>query len=392
MKSHPLPTDRSDTQAERIILNRILSGEFHEGMRLPNTAELANELNIGANSVQQALARLSSLGYLERKPRLGTFVRRQPEVKEANVMVLVGPNLKQEAHYMDRRLTICLENELIEAGYIPHVFDNLISAQNPDFPGRVRTISKLIRDFTMYNPLGVIESTFTLKRFLELASEFDRPSVSIKSPTLGGDINGNHTAFVRESLRYLAKAGRKRVLWVLKVAGKLQESRRFDEFWAELRSAGMECAKILEINDQDTKQNPELVACERIKDFIRQNRTLPATKRADCILVDEDILMRGVSMGLLAEQVKIPEEFLPCTITNESIDLHYGLPVIRYENPLSQIAREAVSLLKTRILRDREPRLPILVPGKIIEALPLETLTQKRSIWEHVPPEARPVS
>lgn len=367
MKNAPIPADRVETQAERIILTRILSGEYSDGMRLPNTAALANELNIGTNSVQQALARLSSLGYLERKTRIGTIVRHQQQKQEANVMVLVGPDLKQEAHYMDRKLTLCLEKELVAAGYIPHVYDNLIAMQNPDNPARPRIISKLIRDFTIYNPAGVIESTITLKRTLELSSEFERPSVSIKPPILNGDISSDHSAFTSESLQYLAKMGKKRLFWVLKVSGKIQESQRFDEFWSELKKHGLECVRIIEINNQDFTENPEIVVCRRVQEFIRENRALPVAKRADCALVDEDILMRGVSVALLSEQVKVPEELMFCSHANEDIDLHYGLPVIQYENPISKIACEAVKLLKMRILREREPKLPILVPGRIMD-------------------------
>lgn len=119
------------------------------------------------------------------------------------------------------------------------------------------------------------------------------------------------------------------------------------------------------MNDQNPVRDPEVEVREQMREFIRRNRALPPAKRADSLLVSEDILMRGVSLALLSEQVKIPEELLACSLTNEGVDLQFGMPVIGYENPISEIARQAVSLLTTRILRGKEPQMPIITPGRI---------------------------
>lgn len=365
---------RSDAQAEKIILNRILSGEYREGMRLPNTVVLAAQLNIGVNSVQQALARLSTLGYLERRPRMGTIVR-APEKKPLHVLILVGPDLKREPHHMDRRLTSCLENELTAAGYIPHVHDNLTTLHAQGGAARAHMVSRLIQDFTLHDPVGVIESSAVFKRIWELSSEFGRPSVAIKSPHTGGDVSSDRAHFMTAALERLVAAGCKRLLWATKVTGSYPDSLRLERFWDALTAFPLECVRIIEVNDQDPAENPEAMVCEQMKSFIRQNRALPLSKRADCALVDEDILMRGISLALLSEQVKIPEELTICSLTNEGVDLHFGVPVIVYENPISEIARQSVGLLTARILRKGEARTPILIPGRIDERcyLPIST-------------------
>lgn len=373
MENKPMNTGRAHVEAERIILERIYSGEFPEGMRLPATAELASQLNLGTNSVHRALGRLSTLGYLERKPRVGTIVRRR-KTQEANVIVLVGPNLKDMRHYMDRRLTMCIEEELKKVGFFPYVHDNLISMLEQDEAGRYPVVSKLIRDFTLHDPVGVIESTMTFKRILELTSEFERPTVSIKSPMIGGEISIDTDAFLEESIKYLEVLGKKRLLWVLKVPGKLQNSILFECFWRNIKASSLECVSIIEVNDLDTHHDPEVVVCERMKRFIKKNRGLPPAKRVDCVLVNEDILMRGVSVALLSEQVRIPDELILLSHTNEAINLHYGVPVIRYETPTSKVAEHAVKLLKTRILKEKEPDLPILVKGQIEDPITISQI------------------
>jgi len=64
---------------ERIIVHLrdlIRSGQLPPGARLPSTQALAAQWQIQQTTVQTALAHLTREGLLDRRPRLGTFVRR----------------------------------------------------------------------------------------------------------------------------------------------------------------------------------------------------------------------------------------------------------------------------------------------------------------------------
>src|SRR5574339_8525 len=52
----------------------ILSGELKDGMKLPSTRALADELNISRNTVLNAYRQLLAEGYLESREGSGTFV------------------------------------------------------------------------------------------------------------------------------------------------------------------------------------------------------------------------------------------------------------------------------------------------------------------------------
>src|SRR5512140_1310336 len=52
----------------------ILSGELKDGMKLPSTRALAEELNISRNTVLNAYRQLLAEGYLESRAGSGTFV------------------------------------------------------------------------------------------------------------------------------------------------------------------------------------------------------------------------------------------------------------------------------------------------------------------------------
>lgn len=56
------------------IGTRIVSGEFPDGSRLPNEAELAAHLNVSRGGVREAVKALAAKGLLEPRPRLGTRV------------------------------------------------------------------------------------------------------------------------------------------------------------------------------------------------------------------------------------------------------------------------------------------------------------------------------
>lgn len=72
---------------ERYILNALQDGRYPLGSRLPGDRELAKSLNVNALTLQHAMRRLCQQGVLERRPRVGTFVRIAG--CEPNVAILV---------------------------------------------------------------------------------------------------------------------------------------------------------------------------------------------------------------------------------------------------------------------------------------------------------------
>jgi len=61
-------------QLENILREKIMSGVFAAGSRLPTEAELIRLYGVGRITVRQALAALAKDGLIERKRRRGTFV------------------------------------------------------------------------------------------------------------------------------------------------------------------------------------------------------------------------------------------------------------------------------------------------------------------------------
>src|SRR5690349_8717570 len=69
------------------IRSRIEKGKLAPGTKLPNTTEWAREMNSDPRIFQAAMRHLAFEGFLERKRRVGTFVKSLP--KKPCVLVLM---------------------------------------------------------------------------------------------------------------------------------------------------------------------------------------------------------------------------------------------------------------------------------------------------------------
>jgi DNA-binding LacI/PurR family transcriptional regulator len=73
--------------AERVILEAVRQGRFPPGSRLPGDRELAKSLKVAPLTLGHAMRRLCERGILDRRPRVGTFVRASSVAP--NIAVLV---------------------------------------------------------------------------------------------------------------------------------------------------------------------------------------------------------------------------------------------------------------------------------------------------------------
>ncbi len=67
--------DRLSDKAVQQLLQRIRAGELPVGTRLPNEADLADQLGVSRGILREALTILQTQGYISRAPREGTVVR-----------------------------------------------------------------------------------------------------------------------------------------------------------------------------------------------------------------------------------------------------------------------------------------------------------------------------
>lgn len=69
------PTQTRHSQAAAMIGQRIVSGEWLEGVALPTEADLSRELSVSRASLREAIKLLAGKGLLRSTPRRGTIVQ-----------------------------------------------------------------------------------------------------------------------------------------------------------------------------------------------------------------------------------------------------------------------------------------------------------------------------
>lgn len=97
-------------QLKELVLEKIESGEWGPGYKLPTEAALSSEFGVSRVTVRQALQLLSNQGIVERKQGLGTFVGR-PKVaqnllwmyRDGNEVKEQGGEIKYELHAFEEK-------------------------------------------------------------------------------------------------------------------------------------------------------------------------------------------------------------------------------------------------------------------------------------------------
>lgn len=87
-KVESLKREPISVEVLNIIIDNILSGNLKPGDKLPTEIELAEQLGIGRNSVREAIKMLSSLGVVEIKRGMGTYIVESVPSSSLNQLLL----------------------------------------------------------------------------------------------------------------------------------------------------------------------------------------------------------------------------------------------------------------------------------------------------------------
>jgi DNA-binding LacI/PurR family transcriptional regulator len=182
-------------------------------------------------------------------------------------------------------------------------------------------------------------------------------------------LDGRH--FMRESVRWLAAQGRRKICYVSFIAerrGTPYTEMKDEAFVAALAEFCLPQFRSRPIVLADTPSTSERVIYENALRTVRE-WFAPGSEaqRPDALIVDDDIGMRAVALALIRLGVDVPGQLTVVTEANQDFELHYGIPVVRYEISAREIARELWTLLWKRIATEPLPELPILIRGRIRE-------------------------
>lgn len=84
----PLEKTSVSSYVMDLVMDYLLEGKLRPGDKLPTELEFAEKLDVGRNSVREAMKMLSSLGVIEICRGEGTFIAREISAKAMNPMIM----------------------------------------------------------------------------------------------------------------------------------------------------------------------------------------------------------------------------------------------------------------------------------------------------------------
>lgn len=83
MRDMKIETEKGHEIVSRLLIGRIVGGEWEPGARLPSVVELTGQFGVGRSTIREALSALKATGWLDIRHGGGTFVKKiLPPVNE----------------------------------------------------------------------------------------------------------------------------------------------------------------------------------------------------------------------------------------------------------------------------------------------------------------------
>jgi len=365
--------DPPDVQLERFLRAEIVSGSIAPGTRLPPTRELAQRWRVNNNTISRALAPLAAEGLVVRSRKRGTFVRAATD--KALVGVIVGVDLTEESAHFYRAMLNAFRAELEDRDSLCRGFDGLFPKGKTNEALNPQAHRHLMDDLRHHRFTGFIEFTIGDEDIPGWPRPSTTPRVCFDSSRADTDANFDVAGFIRESIAFLARRGRRRICFLRAVGdtpppyGFRTRQQQLDCAMDAVRELGLPPLRFADAEVIQDVQGPmyEQRVFAKAEATIRDWARLPAAERPDALLVSDDIAMRAVALALIKAGVRVPDDVVVVSQASEGIALHYGLPVVRYEFSPRAMARALTDLLWKRIRGEPDPKLPILIGGRLRE-------------------------
>ncbi len=352
------PAERASAQIERQLRSLIQQGKLATGQRLPSTQEMARQWKVSCSTVQQALNHLTADGLVERRPRSGTFVRAATD--RVIIGILGATYVADETAYYFRSLLNAFRMAMEKQTWACRVYDGIRTSEITEYGKAQRR--HLASDLQNYPFRGVIELGIQASALPEIPFPPGLAKVSLFGDRARSDVLFDEYHFGREAADYMARRNRKHILYLR--TNISPESADLDGIWDAVREHKLPAPQIESLS---VGRGPELEkqTFERMSRLVGQWSA--KTKRAkipDALIVADDIAMRGAALALVRHRVAVPARLLVLTHANEQVLLHYGIPVVRYEYSINELARQALDILWRRIAGEPLPHLPVSIRGR----------------------------
>ena len=351
-----------DAQIEQQLRQQILSGKLAPGDRLPPTPVLAKELRVSCTALQKAMARLAAAGLIARRPRQGTFVNTSTE--KAVIGVLFGPSLTEESAYFYRAVLQAIRQQATDYNWSCRSYDGRTGEWGLLLPKDAEVNQHLAADLRNHSFKGLIVFTPGRRELSEWERTVALPKVVYDSPVVYTDVELDLAKFTTDAVTYLAQRGCRQLLYLCAATHLSSRSPDLGGLFAACTQLKLPTPQVESFLITSQGENVEREIFARTQQLLRRWQDGSAAK-PDGLIVGDDIAMRAVALALMHAGIKVPQELPVLTLANDSVDLHYGIPVVRYEFSVKEIAKQLLELLWKRMSGTALPALPVMIRGQI---------------------------
>lgn len=369
----------------REFREKIASGEWGEGKRLPTTRDLAASYGVSVNTIQNAFRELEAHNLVERRPRLGGFVKKlngsalHRRTATTIAAVNAATDLVDTSESRDDwgyRIIRGCEQELAKSGY--HVAMFSYNASDPE--ALVKIVDKIEQSGDSLAGLLCFMSP-TLNGLLEELDSRNLPWVTINRPKEHAAQNFvTHDAFngARLAGRCLAKMNYESVVVL---SDEMRSSRSNGDKFFGLLEGWVECGA--------RSRHVDFVRAESYQeqdgyDAFRAHVDKFGAPRA--VFATGDYLALGAIRACRDMGFSVPEQVAVIGATGLQVAAYSHPPLTVLDTPMEQLGREAAEMLLDMAREGTRRVIGRYVPSSIIVrgSLPINDglLEQEKSAIE----------
>ncbi len=338
------------------IREEIVSGRLAAGERLPTHIDLSHRFGVSKVTVQRALGRLVEDGFVEMKPRVGSFVTQHPpHLHNIGLVFPFDPEIVTE-DYFHSKYYHALNNAAQRLN--AELDRRIIVFQHVDIHAGTKESHQLIRYIERHKVAGLIFATASDRLDISAAClAAGIPRVDIvnmeRPPWPVMDISGQ--PWCEQALDYLSARGRRRV-------AVLVHSFRFNDFydhrlWYRLIS------KRDMISPPYWHQSARWRDPESAKHAVQLLMQGTVDERPDALLITDDNLIEGATAGLVSAGVDVPEEVEVVGRANFPLPAEPALPIKHLGYDWHEVLKESINMID-QMRRGEEPPRVNRVPVK----------------------------
>ena len=329
-------------QLAREFRNKIRTGQWVAGSRVPTTRELAASYGVSVNTVQNAFRELEASALVKRMPRLGGFVNHGVPVlsPKANTIAVFGAYMNvgygnaADLSWETRIIRGC-DSELADGGF--HVS---ILPCDPTDPHAVKSVLSRIEQ--VGDSLGGV-FCFLYPVLRQLPAELDRRSIAWVT------VNRSREHAVHNFVSHDAISGSRLVGRCLARMGVDQVALLSDNF-APGRSSGDKYFGFMSgwMEMHKPSRGVDCLLCDGFEEHVGYDRMVHYIKqygRPDAVYAAGDLLALGAMRALRDDGAEVGKDVYVIGSTNLTLAAHADPSLTVLDTPMEQMGRQAAQML-----------------------------------------------